>query len=109
MNCLADATPTLPRTICLVHQLPEDQPSSLGLICRECKSRLRREAPHGRCLSFWESQPVIDAEGESCAVFTLAWDDFQIRSQHPTTAWDDLERLAREVLNRHDKARNHAS
>ena len=86
------------KTVCLVHQLPEDQPSSLGLICCECKQRLDCEAPQGHCRSFWESQPVI-SNGDPCAVFTLAWDNFRIRSLHPSTAWDEFERDAKEVLN----------
>lgn len=98
MSRVPGATSTTMQTVCLVHQLLEDQPSSLGLICRECKQRLQCEAPHGRCLSFWESQPVL-SNGDPCAVFTLVWENFQIRSLHPTTAWDDLEREARDVLN----------
>jgi hypothetical protein len=97
MNPVHDPTPAIPQTVCLVHQLPEDQPSSLGLICRECKLRLQAVMPQGRCRSFWESQPVI-RNGDPCAVFTLAWDNFQIRSLHPSTAWDELEREAKEVL-----------
>jgi hypothetical protein len=93
----ARSTTMLKQTFCLVHQLPEDQPSSLGLICGECKQRLQREEPHGRCLSFWESQPVLN-DGDPCGVFTLVWENFQIRSLHPATAWEDLEREAREVL-----------
>jgi len=85
------------QTRCLEHQLPEDQPSSLGLVCRECHTRLRHDPPRGTCRSFWESQPVL-SDGEPCSVFALVWDDFQIRSLHPTTAWEDLEREAREVL-----------
>lgn len=84
-------------THCLEHQLPEDQPSPLGLICHECHSRLLADPPNGPCRGYWESQPVL-SDGEPCSVFTLAWDDFQIRSRHPTKAWDDLERAAREVL-----------
>ena len=84
-------------THCLDHQLPADQPSPLGLICRECHSRLLANPPSGPCRGFWESQPIL-SDGEPCSVFTLAWADFQIRSLHPTTAWDDAERLAKEVL-----------
>ena len=85
-------------THCLGHQLPADQPSPFGLICRECHARLLADPPRGPCRGYWESQPVL-SDGEPCSVFTLAWDDFQIRSRHPTTAWDDLERDARNVLN----------
>ena len=97
MSPVTNATTTSIQTFCLVHQLPEDQPSSLGLICHECKKRLQHEAPRGRCLSFWESQPVIN-NGDPCTVFTLAWENFQIRSLPPTTAWDELEREASDVL-----------
>lgn len=94
------ALPTIAvQTRCLGHRLPEDHPSPLGLICRECHARLLAAPPSGPCRGFWESQPVL-RDGEPCLVFTLAWDDFQIRSQHPTTAWDDLERMARDVLHR---------
>ena len=85
------------QTQCLAHQLPEDQPSPLGLICRECHARLLVNPPSGRCRGYWESQPVL-GDGEPCSVFTLIWDNFQIRSRHPTTALDDLERAARDVL-----------
>ncbi len=94
---VSDSTPAMLQTFCLAHQMPEDQPSSFGLICRECQQRLQTESPQGRCRSFWESQPVM-SNGDPCAVFTLAWDNFQIRSLHQSTAWDDLERDAREVL-----------
>lgn len=87
-------------TRCLEHQLPEDQPSPYGLICRECQARLLNDPPHGRCRGFWESQPVANEDGEACAVFTLAWDNFQIRSQQAMTAWDEAERAARDVLTR---------
>lgn len=85
------------QTQCLVHQLPEDQPSPLGLICRECHARLRHDPPRGPCRGYWESQPVL-SNGDPCSVFALVWDDFQIRSLHPTTAWEDVERMAKEVL-----------
>jgi hypothetical protein len=85
-------------THCLEHQLPEDQPSPYGLICRECYARLQSDPPRGRCRGFWESQPVHDVDGEACAVFTLAWDNFQIRSRQARTAWDDAERLANSIL-----------
>ena len=82
MTCASASTAIAATTLCLTHQLPEDQPSSLGLLCRLCKEHIQRQPPTGRCLSFWESQPVHIA-GESCSVFTLVWDDFQIRSLHP--------------------------
>lgn len=85
------------QTRCLEHQLPEDQPSPYGLICRECHARLRDDPPRGSCRGFWESQPVL-SHGEPCAVFALVWDNFQIRSLHPSTALDDLERMARQIL-----------
>lgn len=87
----------VPETRCLEHQLPEDCPSSVGLICRECYARLQHNPPRGHCRSFWESQPVL-SNGDPCSVFALVWDDFQIRSLHPTTAWEDVERMAKEVL-----------
>ncbi|MFM9964028.1 MAG: hypothetical protein ACKV2Q_22725 [Planctomycetaceae bacterium] len=86
-----------PQTRCLEHQLPEDCPSPIGLICRECYARWQHDPPRGPCRSFWESQPVL-SDGEPCSVFALVWDNFQIRSLHPSTALDDLEREAREVL-----------
>lgn len=85
------------QTRCLTHQLLEDFPSSVGLICPECYARLQHDPPRGPCRSFWESQPVL-SNGDPCAVFALVWDDFQIRSLHPTSALEDLEREAREVL-----------
>jgi hypothetical protein len=85
-------------TRCLAHQLPEDQLSPLGLVCPVCHARLQHDPPRGSCRGFWESQPVLN-DGEPCSVFTLVWDNFQIRSLHSTTAWDDLERAAREILN----------
>ena len=75
-NCIAT------QTRCLEHQLPEDQPSPYGLICRECHARLREDPPRGSCRGVWESQPVL-SDGEPCAVFALVWDNFQIRSLHP--------------------------
>ncbi len=98
LNDMHELTSIKPTTRCLEHQLPEDQPSPLGLICRECQARLLQDPPRGSCRAFWESQPTNDSNGEACAVFTLTWDDFQIRSQHPATGWDDLERAAREIL-----------
>jgi hypothetical protein len=76
-----DSSPT---TYCLVHQLPEDQATPLGLVCRRCKQRLEAQPPTGRCLSFWESQPeAYSLNREPCFVYTLIWDDFRIRSLHP--------------------------
>lgn len=90
--------PTQPTT-CVAHRLPEDQPSPHGQVCRECLARLRDDPPQGACRGFWESQPLI-VDGEPCAVFTLAWDNFQIRSLHSSTALSDLEREASEILTR---------
>ncbi len=93
-----DQTPAIAvHTRCLGHQLPEDQPSPVGLICSECHARLRRDPPRGSCRGFWESQPAL-CDGDPCSVFALVWDDFQIRSLHLTTAWEDLEREAQSVL-----------
>ena len=98
---IANTADTLPfaGTICLNHRLPEDQPSAVGLVCCECKQHLIANPPRGRCVSFWEAQPAeFHIEGERCRVFTVAWDDFRIRSMHPPQTLDDLEGLARDVL-----------
>lgn len=95
-------------TFCLEHRLPEDQPSPYGLVCCECHARLLADPPQGPCRGFWESQPVLRGD-EPCSVFTLVWDNFQIRSLHPPSALNDIERLAREVLNRTDAVQHHAS
>lgn len=86
-------------TVCLTHQLPEDQLSSLGLICRECKAQLQAKPPQGRCLSFWEEAPAAcTLDGEPYRVFTLAWDDFRVRSMHPPTdISNEAERLLSEL------------
>lgn len=97
MNRMVQNPAAATHTRCLEHLLAEDQPSPHGLICRECHARLREYPPQGSCCGFWESQPVL-SDGEPCAVFALAWDNFQIRSLHPTTAWEEAERLAKEVL-----------
>jgi hypothetical protein len=77
-------------TRCLLHQLPEDQMSFVGLVCPCCKRRLYTDPPRGRCLSFWESQPAASsAEGDPCFVYTLMWDDFRIRSLHPALSEED--------------------
>ena len=58
--------------------------SRVGIVCPECKQRLYLNPPQGRCRSFWESQPVAYSLDRSpCFVFSLNWDDFQIRSLHP--------------------------
>jgi len=81
---------TLPTTICWSHQLPEDRASPVGLVCPECKQRLYLQPPSGRCRSFWESQPVAyGLDGRPCFVYTLVWDDFQIRSVHPPESEHD--------------------
>lgn len=69
---------------CLTHQLPEDQASLIGPVCRHCKQRLYVSPPQGVCRSYWESQPeAFTLEGEPCFVYTLVWDDFRIRTLHP--------------------------
>lgn len=97
MNRMTDRISPAVRTRCLEHRLPEDQPSPFGLICRKCHSRFVHDPPRGPCRGFWERQPVL-SDGEPCSVFTLTWDNFQIRSLHPSTALDELERLALESL-----------
>ncbi len=58
--------------------------SPIGLVCPACKHRLYVRPPHGRCMSFWESQPVAyTLKREPCFVFTMMWSDFRIRSLHP--------------------------
>lgn len=98
MNRMAEPESVVIATRCLEHQLPEDRPSPLGLICRECRTRLQRDPPSGPCFGYWESQPVL-CDGDACSVFTLAWDNFRIRSLHPTTALDELERMALNTRN----------
>ena len=47
-------------------------------------------------MSYWESQPAAySTEGEPCFVFTLAWDDFRIRSLHPPHS--DTDKRAEKV------------
>lgn len=76
-----------PLTHCLTHQLPEDQATPLGLVCRECCARLNESPPEGERRGFWESQPGAYAtDGRPCWVFSLLWDDFRIRSLHPAEA-----------------------
>ncbi|MEX1232473.1 MAG: hypothetical protein WEB58_19660 [Planctomycetaceae bacterium] len=71
-------------TYCLTHFLPEDQTSTVGLVCPRCKQRLYTQPPQGHCRSFWESQPAAySPRREPCFVYTLLWDDFRIRSLHP--------------------------
>ncbi|MCA9117223.1 MAG: hypothetical protein KDA79_19270 [Planctomycetaceae bacterium] len=73
-----------PHTLCLTHQLPEDQMSPVGLVCRCCKQRLYLRRPAGRCMAYWESQPAAySLAGAPCFVFTLRWNDYCIRSLHP--------------------------
>ena len=82
--------PDLPFTRCLLHQLPEDQATPLGLVCVHCKQRLYTRPPQGRCLSCWESQPeAYSLDGRPCFVFTLIWDDYRIRSLHPPGSDED--------------------
>lgn len=78
-------------TICLAHQLAEDQTSPIGLVCRQCKRRLYTQPPAGVCRSFWESQPAAyTLEREPCFVYSLMWDDYRIRSLHPPESNEDL-------------------
>jgi len=70
-------------TICLEHQLPEDEPSPLGMVCRECLHVVETRYDAERCISFWESQPMAyTLAGEPCFVFTIIWDEQRIRSLH---------------------------
>jgi hypothetical protein len=70
-------------TWCLNHHLPEDRASPLGRVCARCHRRLRVAPPPGRPMAYWESQPVAcRLDGEPCFVYTLRWDEFQIRSLH---------------------------
>lgn len=71
------------QSFCLEHQRPEDRPSSRGLVCTECLARLINLPPQGAVSSYWESQPAAyTLQKEPCWVYTLAWDDFRIRSLH---------------------------
>lgn len=94
------------RTICLTHQLPEDQMSPVGLVCPHCKQRLYTAPPQGRCRAFWESQPMAySLDGEPCFVYTLLWDDFRIRSLHPPHATEDpRSRIVSELPRPEDSA-----
>jgi hypothetical protein len=70
--------------VCLKHQKIEDQMSRVGVVCVECKRQLYLNPPQGPCRTFWESQPsAYSLDREPCFVFSLSWDDFQIRSLHP--------------------------
>ncbi|MCH7685616.1 MAG: hypothetical protein IH899_02865 [Planctomycetes bacterium] len=70
--------------------------SPIGLVCPRCKQRLYTQPPLGHCMSYWESQPAAySTEGEPCFVFTLAWDDFRIRSLHPPHS--DTDKRAEKV------------
>ncbi|MFN0199724.1 MAG: hypothetical protein ACKVT0_23465 [Planctomycetaceae bacterium] len=94
--------PLLELTYCLTHFLPEDQTSTVGLVCPLCKRRLYTQPPRGKCRSFWESQPAAySPHREPCFVYTLMWDDFRIRSLHPP---DDI--LEHRSPNRSPSARN---
>ena len=100
VNRLSDVAPeavefdhrTPPRFhLCLNHQLPEDQMSPIGLVCPHCKPRLYVDYPQGRCASYWESQPAAyTLDRQPCFVYTLRWDDFQIRSLHASHSHDDI-------------------
>jgi len=82
---MADMVHTFPEfNQCLAHQLPETQASPMGLVCPLCKQHLFTSPPSGRCLTYWESQPVAYSPfGEPCFVYVLAWSDFRIRALHP--------------------------
>ena len=91
------------RTLCLKHQLAEDQASRVGLVCPECKRRLYLDPPAGRCMSFWESQPAAyGLDGRPCFVFTLMWKTFRIRSLHPPDS--ETDRRAAIVRNRESES-----
>ena len=78
------------RTFCLIHQAEEDQASPLGLVCPCCKQRLYVCPPRGRCRSYWESQPgSYSLDRKPRFIYTLVWDDFQIRSLHPPESNED--------------------
>jgi hypothetical protein len=82
--------PTRATTLCLTHQLVEDQASPVGLVCRQCKLLLYTQPPAGRCRSFWESQPAAySMTRKPCFVYSLMWDDFRIRSLHPPNSQND--------------------
>jgi hypothetical protein len=77
-------------THCLHHQLPEDQASTLGLVCALCKHRLYAHPPQGECRSYWLGQPgAYSLDREPCFVYVLSWDDFEIRSLHPAGSTED--------------------
>jgi hypothetical protein len=82
-------------TYCLEHQLTEDYASPRGLVCERCHARLKRSPPQGTCQSYWESQPAVyTLQREPCWVFTLRWEDFQIRSLH----WNGEQGVPAEVM-----------
>lgn len=77
-------------THCLHHQLPEDQASTLGLVCALCKHRLYAYPPQGECRSYWLGQPgAYSLTREPCFIYVLSWDDFEIRSLHPAGSNED--------------------
>jgi hypothetical protein len=81
-------------TWCLEHQAAEDQMSSVGLVCPECKQRLYTQPPTGPLRTFWESQPGACApDGEPCFVYSLMWIDYRIRSLHAAGNDFDLRSL----------------
>lgn len=81
-------------TWCLEHQALEDQMSPVGLVCPECKRRLYVDPPAGLYRTWWESQPAAwSPDREPCFVYTLAWDDFRIRSLHAAGDEYDLRSL----------------
>lgn len=86
-----DTTESTVSTLCLQHQLSENQMSRVGLVCAECKRHLYLLPPAGVCRGFWESQPAAYSVGKRrpCFVFTLKWDSFEIRSLHPPGSEND--------------------
>ena len=47
MTCASASTGITATTLCLRHQLPEDQPTSLGLLCPLCKEHIQRQVTNG--------------------------------------------------------------
>lgn len=100
-------SPDFTLTTCLEHQRLEDQMSRVGLVCPECKRRLYLDPPHGRCMSFWESQPAAyTLDGQPCFVFSLMWDDYRIRSLHPADSENDQRGAIVRDAHRHHSERD---
>lgn len=76
---------------CLAHQLPEDQMSPIGLVCRQCKQSLYVHPAPGQRMGYWESQPAAyTLQREPCFVYRLKWPTGEIRSLHPVDSNVDL-------------------